>query len=143
MDRNDAESVIKETIAYANNEIREIRKRSRRIVVATLVSAILITALLGSSFASYATLNTWNPFSAANGYFQITVLDKEYVEIQKSPKVVLAQPNDEILINYMKTRGFTEIPEERMGAMRVFASREEKVLVLVSINAHCAIWRWQ
>ena len=63
MDRNDAESVIKDTIEYANNEIKKSKKRSRRIIITTLVSAVLIIILLGSCFTSYATFNTGNPFS--------------------------------------------------------------------------------
>ena len=90
MDKNDAEVVIKETIEYANNEIKKNKDRSRRIVIAILVSAILIVALLGSCFISYSAFNTGNPFSAASGLFQITVLNKEYVVIQESPKVVIA-----------------------------------------------------
>ena len=73
MDKNDAEVVIKDTIEYANNEIKKNKDRSRRIVIATLVSAILMVALLGSCFISYSTFNTGNPFSVASGYFQITV----------------------------------------------------------------------
>lgn len=143
MNRNDAESVIKDTIEYANNEIKKNKKRSRRIVVATLVSTILIVAILGSCFISYVKFNTGNPFSVVSGYFQITVLDKEYVEIQKSPKVVLAQPNGEIFINYMESRGFTEIEEEQMGAMRVFTNVEKKEWVSYSINRYYSKWYWQ
>ena len=143
MNRNDAESVIKDTIEYANNEIKKNRERSRKIVIATLVSAALIIVLLGSCFISYAIFNTGNPFSAASGYFQITVLDKEYVEIQESPKVVLAQPNGEVFINYMASRGFTEIEEEQMGAIRVFTNGEVKEWIWYSINGNCSKWRWQ
>ena len=143
MDRNNAESVIKETIEYANNEIKKNRKKSRRIVIAILAFATLITAFFGSCLISYVTFDTANPFSAISGYCQIIVLDKEYVEIQKSPKIVVAQPNDDVFLNYMDSRGFTEIEDERMGAMRVFTNGEEKEFVLYSINAHCSKWCWQ
>lgn len=143
MNRNDAESVIKDTIEYANNEIKKNKERSRRIVIATLVSAVLIIAILGSCFISYATFNTGNAFSVASGYFQISVLDKEYVEIQASPKVVIAQPDGEVFIDYMKSCGFTEIEEEQMGAIRVFTNGEEKEYVWYSINEHYSKWRWQ
>ena len=45
MNRKDAESVIKETIEYANNEIKKNKERSRRIVIATLSSTIIIVLL--------------------------------------------------------------------------------------------------
>ena len=143
MDKNDAEVVIKDTIEYANNEIKKNKDRSRRIVIATLVSAILMVALLGSCFISYSTFNTGNPFSVASGYFQITVLNKEYVVIQESPKVVIAQPNGQVLIDYMESRGFTEIEEEQMGAMRVFTNGKEKEWIMYSINGNYSKWRWQ
>ncbi|MDO4398553.1 MAG: hypothetical protein Q4C21_09145 [Oscillospiraceae bacterium] len=143
MNRNDAESIIKNTIEYANNEIEKNKKRSRRIVVAALVSVILITVLLGSCLISYAKYNTRNPFSVVSGYFQITVLDKEYVEIQNSPKVVLAQPNGEIFINYMESRGFIEVEDERMGAMLVFTNGEEKELIFYSVNGYYSKWCWE
>lgn len=143
MNRNDAEAVIKDTIEYANQEIKKSRERSRRIVIATLVSAILLVILLGSCFLSYAAFHTANPFSVASGYFQISVLDQAYVEIHASPKVVIAQPNGEIFTDYMQSRGFTELEEEQMGAIRVFTNGEEKEWVWYSMNRHYAKWRWQ
>ena len=143
MNRNDAESVIKDTIEYANNEIKKSKEKSRRIIIATLVSEVLLIIILGSCFISYATFNTLNPFSVASGYFQISVLDKEYVEIQASPKVVLAQPNGEVFIDYMDSRGFTELEEAQMGAIRVFTNGEEKEWVWYSINENYSKWRWQ
>ena len=143
MSRNDAESVIKDTIEYANNEINKTKKKSRRIVIVALVYTIILTVLFGSCFISYATFSTRNPFSVASGYFQIAVLDKEYVEIQKSPKVVLAQPNGEVIIKYMKSRGFTEIEEEQLGAIRVFTNGEEKEWIWYSVNGYYSKWRWQ
>lgn len=143
MNRNDAESVIKTTIEYANNEINKNKKRSRRIIIIVIIFAILITLFFGSCFISYVTFDTRNPFSAASGFLKITVLDKDYVEIQKSPKVVLSQPNNEVFINYMESRGFTELEDEQMGAMHVFTNGKEKEWILYSINEHYSKWCWQ
>ena len=143
INKNDAESVIKDTIEYANNEIKKNKVRTHRIIIVTLISSILITATIVSSFISYATFNTINPFSAASGFFQITVLDMEYVKIQESPKVILAQPNDEVFINYMESHGFTEIKDEQMGAIWVFTNGEQKEWIWYSINKYYSKWRWQ
>lgn len=143
MNRNDAEAVIKDTIAYANHEIKKSRERSRRIVIATIASAALLVILLGSCFLSYATFHTANPFSAASGYFQIAVLDREYAEIQAAPKVIIAQPNGEIFTDYMQSRGFTELEEEQLGAIRVFTNGEDKEWVWYSINRYYSKWCWQ
>ncbi len=143
VNRNDAEAVIKETIEYANNEISKNKKKSRRIIITVIVVALIVVVLLGGYLIGYVTFNTGNPFSAASGYFQITVLDKEYVEIQKSPQVILAQPSDEIFIEYMELRGFTELEEEQMGSIRVFSNGSEKELIKYNKNAHCSTWCWQ
>ena len=79
MNKNEAESVIKDTIEYANTEIMKNKKRCFRIVITVIVFAILVTSLIGSCFISYVTFNIGNPFAVASGYFQITVLDKKYV----------------------------------------------------------------
>lgn len=141
MDRNEAESVIRDTIEYANKEIKKSKKKNRNILIATLVAAILIIALLGSSLITYVTFNVANPFSAAIGFFQITVLDKDYVEISESPKVVLAQPKADILTDYMELRGFTEI--DQMGAMRIYSNGETTEMILFSMNKYCSKWVWQ
>ena len=143
MERNEAESVIKDTIEYANEEIKKNKKKSRNILITIIVVAGLIIALLGSSLLSYVTFNVGNPFSASIGYFQVTVLDKDYVEISEEPKVMLAQPNMNILINYMKSRGFTEVEDEQMGAMLVFTNGEQKEWVHYSVNKYCSKWYWE
>lgn len=141
MDRNEAESVIRDTIEYANKEIKKSKKKSRNILITTLVVAILIIALLGSSLISYVTFSVANPFSAAIGLFQIAVLDKEYVEISESPRVVLAQPNSDVLTDYMESRGFTEI--DQMGAMRTYSNGETTEMILLNMNKYCSKWVWQ
>ena len=141
MDRNEAESVIKDTIEFANEEIKKNKKKSRNILITTLIVAILIIALLGSSFISYVKFSVANPFSAAIGFFQIAVLDKDYVEISESPKVVLAQPNADILTDYMESRGFTEI--ERMGGLITYSNDDKTEMIFFSINRYYSKWVWE
>ena len=141
MDKNEAESVIRDTIEYANEEIKKNKKKNRNILITTLVVAILIIAILGSSLLSYVTFNVGNPFSAAIGFFQIAVLGKEYVEISESPKVVLAQPNVDILTDYMESRAFTEI--EQMGAMLTYSNCDKTEMILFSMNGYYSKWVWQ
>ena len=141
MDRNEAESVIKDTIVYANEEIKKNKKKTRKILITILVVAIVIIALLGSSLISYVTFNVGNPFSATIGFFQIAVLDKDYVEISESPKVVLAQPNADILTDYMESRGFTEI--EQMGAMHTYSNGDKTEMIHFSMNKYWSKWIWE
>ena len=65
------------------------------------------------------------------------------MEISEAPNVVLAQPDTDILINYMESRGFTEIEDEQMGAIRVFTNGEKKEWVHYSINKYCSKWYWE
>lgn len=117
--------------------------RKKRIVISAFAAILLIVVLLGACFVSYLKFDTANPFSATNGFFQIIVTDEDYIEIQSSPKVILAQPNDALFVEYMKNRGFTEIEEERLGGLRVFTNGEEKEWIAYSQNAYFAKWTWQ
>lgn len=117
--------------------------RKKRIVISAFAAVLLIVALLGSCLVSYLKFDTANPFSAASGFIQITVADKDYVEIQRSPKVVLAQPSDALFVEYMESRGFTEIENERMGGLRVFTNGEEKEWIMYSQNGYFAKWTWE
>lgn len=143
---NALEKVTSDTQANVEKSLRAFAKkwnRKKRIVISAFTAVLLIVVLLGSCFVSYIKFNTANPFSAASGFIQIIVANKDYVEIQLSPKVILAQPNDEFFIEYMESRGFTEIEEERLGGLRVFTNGEEKEWIMFSQNAYFAKWVWQ
>lgn len=118
-------------------------KRKKRIVITSLAVVLLVVALLGSCFVSYVKFDTANPFSAANGFIQVVVADKDYIEIQKSPKVMLAQPGEAVFLKYMESRGYTEMVGERLGSLRVFTNGKEKEIIICSQNAYYAKWCWQ
>jgi len=117
--------------------------RKKRIVISAFVAVLLLVVLLGSCFVSYLKFDTANPFSAASGFIQITVADKEYVEIQSSPKVIIAQPNEELFIEYMESRGFSEVEREQIGSLRYFANDEGMEAVFYSQNAYFSKWTWE
>lgn len=117
--------------------------RKKRIVISAFAAILLIVVLLGACFVSYLKFDTANPLSAASGFIQITVLDKDYVEIQGYPKVILAQPNDALFIEYMENRGFMEIEEERLGGIRVFTNGDANEWIMYSQNSYFAKWTWR
>lgn len=117
--------------------------RKKRIAVSAFTAVLLFAALLGSCFVSYLKLDTVNPFLAASGFLQITATNRDYVEIQRSPKVILAQPSDTLFVTYMESRGFTEIEEERLGGLRVFTNGRETEWVMYAQNAYFAKWTWK
>lgn len=118
-----------------------MKKWNKKMTIITI--SILIILLLGSCLVSYLKFDTANPFSAANGFVQITIANKDYVEVQRSPKVILSQPDDALFVEYMQSRGFTEVEEERMGALRVFTNGEEKEWIMYSVNGYFAKWTWE
>lgn len=143
---NALEKAVSDTRANDEKPLKNFAKkwnRKRRIVVTAFLAVLLIVALLGSCFVSYLKFDTANPFSAASGFIQITVLDKDYVEIQGYPKVILAQPNDALFIEYMENRGFMEIEEERLGGIRVFTNGDANEWIMYSQNSFFAKWTWR
>lgn len=117
--------------------------RKKRIITLAFTVSLLTVALLGSCFVSYLTFDTANPLSAVSGLIQITFTDTAYVEIKHSPKVVLAQPGEAVLIEYMESRGFTELEGERLGALRLFTDGEEKECIMYSVNGYYSKWIWE
>lgn len=117
--------------------------RKNRIVISAFAVLLLIVALLGCCLVSRFKFNTLNPFSTAIGIIQITFTDTEYVEIQRSPRVVLAQPNDALLTEFMEIRGFTETADRRWGALRFFSNGAKTETVMCHQNAYFAKWIWK
>ena len=117
--------------------------RNKRIVISAFAAVLLLVVLLGSCFVSYLKFDTANPFSAASGFIQIVAVGEDYVEIQSSPRVIIAQPNEELFIEYMESRGFTEVEREQMGSLRYFANDEGMEAVSYSQNAYFSKWTWE
>lgn len=117
--------------------------RKKRAVTLTLAAVLLIVLLLASCFLSYLKFDTTNPFSAAMGFLQITVAGKDHVQIQRSPRVILAQPGDAALASYMESRGYWELEEARLGKLRAFTNGEETEWVMSSQNRYFSKWVWE
>lgn len=92
--------------------------RKRHIVISAFAAVLLLVVLLGGSLISSAKFGTANFFAAANGFVQVTAADREYVEIQRSPRVVVARPDYELFAEYMENRGFSEV--EQFGSQHIF-----------------------
>jgi|HigsolmetaGSP11D_1036233.scaffolds.fasta_scaffold02171_8 hypothetical protein len=108
-----------------------------------LIICIVFVILLGvSSFISYAKFQVLNPFSTYSGLVQIVFTDKEYVEIQKYPKVIIAKPNAS-LQDYMKGLGFQEDIENQMGRLHVFHNNTSTQYVMYTVNNYFSKWIWQ
>ena len=89
---------------------------------------------------SSAKFGTANFFAAANGFVQVTAADREYVEIQRSPRVVVARPDYELFAEYMKNRGFSEV--EQFGSQHIFSDGERTERVIYYQNSYFSKWIW-
>ena len=114
-------------------------KKKTKIGIALIV--VLVIGIGISILISTTLFGVSNPFVVANGLFQITFTDTEYVEIQSYPKVILAKPGVS-LESYMESQGFTENTEEQLGALRVFEQAEHQQYVVQSVNKYFAKWHW-
>lgn len=143
---NALEIVASNTQANDEKPLKAFAKmwnRKKRIVISAFAAILLLVVLLGSCFVSYLKFDTANPFAAASGFIQIVAVGEGYVEIQSSPKVIIAQPNEELFIEYMESRGFTEVEREQMGSLRYFANDEGMEAVSYSQNAYFSKWTWE
>ena len=113
-------------------------KNKKVIVVFFLLMAIVGTSL----FISYSKFNVLNPLSTANGLFQVIFIEKQYIEIQKYPKVIVAKPSAS-LRDYMKSKGFQEDKENQMGAVHRFQNGDSVQYVMYSTNKYFSKWGWQ
>ena len=109
--------------------------RKRHIVISAFAAVLLTIFLLGGSLISSAKFGTANFFAAANGFVQVTAADREYVEIQRSPRVVV-----ELFAEYMKNRGFSEV--EQFGSQHIFSDGERTERVIYYQNTYFSKWIW-
>lgn len=110
--------------------------------------SILVMLFVVSVIVSMDKFSTSNPFAVINGLFQITFSSKEYVEIQKSPKVIIAKADGasyEELIQFMGSRGYTLLEDRQEGAMSTFENNQTKDIeyVIFSANKYYSLWVWK
>lgn len=139
--------VIESAVSDAeNNDEKRLKafagkiNRKRHILISAFAAVLLLAVLLGCSLISSAEFGTANFFAAANGFVQVTVADREYVEIQRSPRVVVARPDYELFTEYMKNRGFSEV--EQFGSQHIFTDGENTEKVIYYQNSYFSKWLW-
>jgi hypothetical protein len=117
----------------------------RLIKIILILAIITIIIALLSSFWSYMKLEVANPLASGLGLAKIFLTDAEYVEIQQSPRVILAKPVDayDLLLRVMQEEGYTYVEEETMGSMQVFEKDGKKERMFVSVNKFFSTWIWE
>ena len=72
-----------------------------------------------ASFLSYSKFSVVNPFASLAGVIKVTFLNENFVEVQKSPKVIFFNP-DYGIERAMEDHGYTFLADEKMGSLMVF-----------------------
>lgn len=119
------------------------RIRNRRIAIASFMISVIL--ILTASFVSYLKFNTPNFFSAGIGLIRIMITDTPYTEIQKSPRVIIAQPENsaELFLEFVESEGYTYLEEEQMGGMLIIERDGKKENVFYSLNGYFSKWTWE
>lgn len=119
-DKNiDIENKARELI----NEMNLIKKKKRNKVIKRLfILLIIVGVLIAIPIISALNFFTLNPIRALIGYIQIEKMGKDYVEVGTFPDKVIYARNEVNLNDYMRSQGFEEIEEERMGYGLVFTN---------------------
>ena len=89
----------------------------KKKTVFVIVMAILIVLFIEATLFSIYKFDVVNPYSACFGMVKILFTNSDYVEVQNFPKkVIFAKPNnsEQLLMEYMKNRGFYNIPDLKL-----------------------------
>jgi hypothetical protein len=131
--------MIDETVSVLNYATK-IKKR--RFVIAASVVFIFLALL--ASFISYVQFEVANPISSGVGVIRIFATDVEYVEIQKSPRVVIGKPDNawEVFLKTMEKDGYSYLEDERLASMCVFEKDGVRENVFFHVNRYYSKWVW-
>ena len=122
--------------------------KRKGIIIATVICIVI---LLSATIFSLVKFGVWNPFSSCFGMLEILFSDKEYTVVQNFPnKVVFSKTADtsnksgkQYLDEYMESRGFHDIPEERMGSILAYSNGSKKEHITYNENKYYSKWNWQ
>lgn len=114
-------------------------KRSKKL---PFIIMIIVLFLVVSIFISLDKFNTLNPFNSGAGLFKIMFTSTPIVKIQEYPKVYLAKPENsqQLLIDFMESRGYHHMEEEQMGSIMVFSNETSSNYVAFSVNRYYSKW---
>lgn len=110
-----------------------------------IILIIVIFLICASSFLSYMKFETANALSSGVGLAKILFTDIDYVEIQESPRVILAQPENsfDLLLDMMQDDGYTYLADETLGSMHVFEKNGVRERMFFSVNKYFSKWIWE
>lgn len=110
---------------------------------ARLPALCIFAALLVSIACSLRFFGIWNPFACGYGLLSLWS-GQDVVRIRRSPPYYLARADgaEQHMLVLLEAQGYTYLPEERMGSIRVFEKNGQKQLVVASDNGLFVRWRF-
>lgn len=116
---------------------RHLICRSKHILLTVVFITILSMAL------SYSIIGVMNPLRSLSGLFHILLNKSPIAVISEDPRIILAQPDEHIFIEYMQSVGFIEIEAKRLGSIRVFANENAEESIVYRQNRFFSRWQWE
>lgn len=121
-----------------------MRKRTKTMLI---IIVFLLIFNVSSITISYSIFKVYNPLAAINGLAQVALMEKEYVQIQKYPKVIIADPNTS-LEDFMHKSGYIEtVIDDPMGVhdrrLHEFQLAEHQIYILQISCKYYSIWQWR
>lgn len=126
-------------------KVKSYSKRIKKMRIFVVSTILVILLSLFSSFVSYVNFNTPNFLASGFGVLRILFTDTETLEIRKSPRIVLASPENswQLFLDTIEAEGYTYLEEERMGGLCVIEKDGQKERVFFSVNGYFSKWIWE
>lgn len=107
--------------------------------ISGIIAVLIIIAV--SCFISFDKFGTFNFIKAGIGFAQIMLIDTDYVEIQKSPRIVLTE-NAEVFFDRIEDEGYEYIEHKQMGSSHTIEKDGKTELVSSHSNGYFTRWIW-
>ncbi len=126
-------------------KVEKYSKKIRKLRIGIVSAVLAVLLALTASFVSYIKFDTPNFFTAGIGLIRITLSDTQYVEIRRSPRVIIAKPQNsmQLFLDTVESEGYTYLADEQMGGMHVIEKDGKKEHVFLSANRYFSKWSWE
>lgn len=116
----------------------------KRYVKVFVSFGIILSFVVYFTIVSGIKFGVVNPIASGIGVIQIIAFNTKYVEIQSSPRVIIAKPNNswQLFIKTIKSEGYTYLENEQMGSICTIRKGGVKEAVIFSTNEYYSKWSW-
>lgn len=98
-----------------------------------------VAVIIAACFVSFDKFGTFNFIKGGIGFARIALTDTDYVEIQKSPRIVLTK-NTEVFFDKIEDEGYEYV--EQMGSIHTIEKDGKSENVSSHVNGYFTRWTW-